>query len=76
MSDIIVESVAPADIYIRLLIPFKRLDQVLEVLDKAKIEFDGEEEGEAFKDAVKFVKEDFFPSMDKLVTEIRHQYGS
>ena len=32
MGEIIVESVAPRDIYIRLLFPMSRLDQLLEML--------------------------------------------
>jgi len=75
MADIIVESVAPRDIYIRMMIPLKRLDQLLEVLDKSKVDYDSKEEPQ-LAEAVDYVEKNFFPTMDKLVTEIRGQYGS
>ena len=75
MSDIIIESVAPKDIYIRMLIPLRRLDQLLEVLDRAKVEFDSKDEP-FLAEAVEYVEKGFFPAMDKLVVDIKREYGS
>jgi len=75
MGEIIVESVAPRDIYIRLLFPMSRLDQLLEMLSKCKVEYNSEDEPETAA-AVQYVEKEFFPQMEKLIGEIKDQYGS
>jgi len=75
MSDIIIESVAPKDIYVRLMIPMSRLDQLLEMLSRCHVEYDSKEEPETAA-AVQYVEKEFFPQMEKLIEDIKAQYGS
>jgi len=62
--------VEPKDIHVALDISVTELSMVLDFLDHCEMEYNGKEEPEMVE-AKKFVTEEFFPVLNKLLIDIK-----
>uniref|UniRef100_A0A6M3J7Q7 Uncharacterized protein n=1 Tax=viral metagenome TaxID=1070528 RepID=A0A6M3J7Q7_9ZZZZ len=63
-------SVYPKDIHVKLELSSREINLILDFLDNCKIDYDGKTQLE-LANAVNYVKQEFFPKLNKLSEELK-----